>query len=273
MAVALIGHIACSMSLSGCAAALPVIAVVGVTGAVASVVAVVNMARDQYPDVDFDKPAPVETIYHSGMDETWNAVVDTLMEMKESTAMMDKSSGIIRTSKKNLNDVSWIGKGLGKATFLYEYNITVRPKSGGASVQLMVNFCEEKMFIASKEKNIPEGSNMMRHIFYRNLNQRIKAASVRLPDSPMQDIRHSPMSEGSQSHDQFSNQVGLENLKVHAVDIAKAQQLLNDKGYAAGKPDGKIGPKTRQAIAQFQKDMNIPVTGRLNAETMEKLGK
>ncbi len=121
------------------------------------------------------------------------------MEMKESTALMDKSSGIIRTNRKNLNDVSWIGKGLGKATFLYEYNITVREKGGRVSVGLMVPFWEEKMFIAAKEKNTPEGSNMMRHIFYRNLNKRIEPVAVGLPDSPLQDIRHAPMIKETQS--------------------------------------------------------------------------
>jgi hypothetical protein len=191
----------CCSFLNGCIAAVVPIIAVGVAGAAAGVVTLVNLARDQYPDIDFDKPSPVEMVYANSYNETWNGVVDTLMEMKESTAMMDKNSGVVRTNRKNLNDVSWIGKGLGKATFLYELNLTVREKNGRVSVEAMVPFWEEKMFIAQKEKNVPEGSNMMRHIFYRNLNKRVQPVAQRLADSPLQDIRYAPMTKETQTKD------------------------------------------------------------------------
>lgn len=183
---------------NGCMAALPLFAVVAVGGVAATVVTMVNLARDQYPDIDFEKPSPVETTYAERFNDVWNGTVDTLMEMKESVAMMDKNSGVIRTVKKNLNDVSWIGKGLGNATFMYEISMTVRQKGQKVSVELMVPFWEEKMFLASKEKNIPEGSNMMRHIFFRNLNKRLTPVAFRLPDSPMQDMRISPLGKEGQ---------------------------------------------------------------------------
>lgn len=180
---------------SGCvAAAVPLVAV-SAAGVAAGIVSVVNLARDQYPDINFDKPAPVATTYSNNYDAVWNSAIDTLMEMKESAATVDKTSGIIRTNKKGLNDVSWIGKGLGKSTFMYELNILVRHEKNGVAVTVTVPFWEEKMFISSKEKNIPEGSNMMRHIFYRNLNKRLHPAFVRMPDSPTQDIRFSPLNQ------------------------------------------------------------------------------
>jgi hypothetical protein len=194
--------------------------------------------------------------------------MDTLMEMKESVAMMDKNSGIIRTKTKNLNDVSWIGKGLGKASFLYEYNITVRPKAGGTSVQVMVTFCEEKMFIAAKEKNLPEGSNMMRHIFYRNLKQRIAPNSERFPESPMQDIRHSPLTRETQPGSSSYHNPQHTNIEM---GVAEAQRLLNERGYNAGIPDGKMGPQTRRAIMAFQKGTGLEQTGTLTPETVAKL--
>lgn len=41
--------------------ALPVFAALANAGATAGLITIVNSACDQYPDVDFDKPAPVET--------------------------------------------------------------------------------------------------------------------------------------------------------------------------------------------------------------------
>lgn len=178
--------------LSGCIAALaiPVAAGIGVMG-----YTFLNIARDQYPDIDFKTQAPVETVYAKSFNDVWNGVVDTLMEMKETNAMTDRNSGIIRTNKKNLNDVGWISKGLGKSTFLYEMNITVREKNRRVSVEVMIPFWEEK-FGETREKNIPEGSNMMRHIFYRNLNKRIIPVAERLPDGPMQDMGYAPAQPG-----------------------------------------------------------------------------
>ena len=55
-------------------------------------------------------------------------------------------------------------------------------------------------------------------------------------------------------------------------DIKVAQQTLLDKGYNPGQIDGKVGPQTRQAIGQYQKAENLPVTEHLDAETAGKLG-
>lgn len=189
----------CYLISNGCAGvAIPIMTAAGIVAIGASIVTIVNLARDQYPDIDFDKPAPTKTTYSCNRDTVWNAVVDTLMEMKEQTQVMDRNSGIIRTAKKNLNDVSWIGKGLGKTTFLYEFNITIRQNAGKTSVSVNVPFWEEKMFVASKEKNIPEGSNMMRHIFFRNLNKNIKPSSSIAPTSPTQDMRYAPLTKEPQ---------------------------------------------------------------------------
>jgi peptidoglycan hydrolase-like protein with peptidoglycan-binding domain len=55
-------------------------------------------------------------------------------------------------------------------------------------------------------------------------------------------------------------------------DIKKVQETLRDKGYEPGQIDGVLGPQTREAIRQYQKSENLPVTGRLDAETAGKLG-
>lgn len=49
------------------------------------------------------------------------------------------------------------------------------------------------------------------------------------------------------------------------------QELLTALGYNPGRIDGKVGPKTREALKMFQKDAGLPVTGVLDAETTQRL--
>jgi len=55
-------------------------------------------------------------------------------------------------------------------------------------------------------------------------------------------------------------------------DIRNVQKSLTDKGFDPGTIDGLMGPRTRAGIREYQKSENLPVTGRLDAETAGKLG-
>ena len=55
-------------------------------------------------------------------------------------------------------------------------------------------------------------------------------------------------------------------------DIKKVQETLRDKGFDPGPIDGHLGSQTREAIRQYQKSENLPVTGHLDGETAGKLG-
>ena len=55
-------------------------------------------------------------------------------------------------------------------------------------------------------------------------------------------------------------------------DINKVQKNLSDKGFYHGQIDGVLGPRTRQAIGEYQKSEKLPVTQQLDAETAGKLG-
>src|SRR5262249_39382024 len=54
--------------------------------------------------------------------------------------------------------------------------------------------------------------------------------------------------------------------------VRATQQALKDKGHDPGRVDGVMGPKTQAALKDFQKSEGIQETGRLDAETMSKLG-
>ncbi len=59
---------------------------------------------------------------------------------------------------------------------------------------------------------------------------------------------------------------------VAGEDVRAVQQALLDKGYNPGPIDGIMGGKTRAAIRDFQRDQNLPDTGRLDEETQRALG-
>lgn len=54
-------------------------------------------------------------------------------------------------------------------------------------------------------------------------------------------------------------------------DIQTVQQLLNDRGYDVGAPDGLMGPKTRNAIRAFQSAQGMPLTGEPDATLLAAL--
>jgi len=54
--------------------------------------------------------------------------------------------------------------------------------------------------------------------------------------------------------------------------VLRAQIALNARGYDAGPADGVLGNRTRNAIRLFQGDNQVPVTGRLDGDTLVKLG-
>jgi hypothetical protein len=60
---------------------------------------------------------------------------------------------------------------------------------------------------------------------------------------------------------------GLPDLRVRA-----AQVQLFYRGYRPGKIDGRFGNRTRDALLLFQADAKIPVSGKLDAASLSKLG-
>jgi Putative peptidoglycan binding domain len=49
------------------------------------------------------------------------------------------------------------------------------------------------------------------------------------------------------------------------------QDALARRGYYPGQVDGVIGPETRSAIREFQRDNGLPVTGRINSHLIQAL--
>jgi putative peptidoglycan binding protein len=54
--------------------------------------------------------------------------------------------------------------------------------------------------------------------------------------------------------------------------VKAAQQALKNRGFDPGDADGRFGPKTTAALREFQKQEGLTVSGRLDRETLAKLG-
>jgi hypothetical protein len=55
-------------------------------------------------------------------------------------------------------------------------------------------------------------------------------------------------------------------------DIYKIQKRLAELGYEPGPADGIMGRMTKKAIKKFQKDNDLPPTGKIDNDTKNKLG-
>lgn len=54
--------------------------------------------------------------------------------------------------------------------------------------------------------------------------------------------------------------------------IANVQQALQEQGYYRDAVDGLIGPNTRAALRNFQRDRQLPITAAIDGPTLQALG-
>lgn len=66
--------------------------------------------------------------------------------------------------------------------------------------------------------------------------------------------------------------VGKEpKVELSATEIMRIQEALRKEGFQPGE-EGKLDAKTQQALRDFQKKNDLPVTGQPDRETAQKLG-
>lgn len=65
--------------------------------------------------------------------------------------------------------------------------------------------------------------------------------------------------------------VSSSSVTVETMSKKNIQNALKNAGYYDGPVDGKIGPKSRTAIMDFQKDMGLKMDGIAGRQTKEKL--
>lgn len=55
-------------------------------------------------------------------------------------------------------------------------------------------------------------------------------------------------------------------------EVQQLQETLRDLGYFSGPADGRRGPRTREALRDFQMDQGLPVSGSLDPMTVTRIG-
>jgi hypothetical protein len=76
---------------------------------------------------------------------------------------------------------------------------------------------------------------------------------------------------GAYRDEQYYNQDSYADPYADST-VAGAQERLAQEGYYRGEIDGVLGPQTRRAIATYQRNHGLTVTGHLTTRTIEALG-
>jgi peptidoglycan hydrolase-like protein with peptidoglycan-binding domain len=66
--------------------------------------------------------------------------------------------------------------------------------------------------------------------------------------------------------------VSGQGMSASSSKVRRAQEALKSEGHDPGPIDGVMGPRTQQALRQYQREENLKETGRLDQDTMSKLG-
>lgn len=70
---------------------------------------------------------------------------------------------------------------------------------------------------------------------------------------------------------EFEHPWPIEDVPLSRAQRREVQALLNKQGYSVGEPDGAIGTKTREAIADFQKKHGLSPNGQAMMSVLEAL--
>jgi peptidoglycan hydrolase-like protein with peptidoglycan-binding domain len=80
-----------------------------------------------------------------------------------------------------------------------------------------------------------------------------------------------PSVSAAQAMGSMAGMAGMAGDEAKAF-VREVQNLLAKAGYFDAKDfDGRLGPRTREAIARFQKDNGLPPDGRMTPELYNRL--
>ena len=89
------------------------------------------------------------------------------------------------------------------------------------------------------------------------------------PDYYADDYYYDPAYYDSSSY--YGEDGGYADQSAESAVVAVQQRLARD-GYYRGQIDGVLGPETRAAIAEYQRNYGLRVTGAVTPETLQALG-
>ncbi len=78
--------------------------------------------------------------------------------------------------------------------------------------------------------------------------------------------------QSATTHSRQGQAAGMNEEHEPAAEIKQAQEKLKAQNMYKGQVDGVMGPETRQALMEFQKQNGLQQTGPLDDQTEQKLG-
>jgi hypothetical protein len=81
-----------------------------------------------------------------------------------------------------------------------------------------------------------------------------------------------PSNANQSAQSQPNNEQTISPNKLSRNHIRQVQRALDKNGFQVGRVDGRWGPKTSDAVKQFQQKKNIEANGQLDQQTLSGLG-
>lgn len=164
-----------ALCLNGCLGAPPVLirAAAITAGGAHMEAAVVNSAKAQHPNINFDKQFSECVAYDKDYNTVYQACIQGLFDLREQTDRTDKESGIIDTKKTAFGEEPGAtGYALGKKAFTQRKLIIVK-KISDKKTQVSVNakFSRKGSYTDEAEFEDPPSENVVRAIFFDKLDQ------------------------------------------------------------------------------------------------------
>jgi peptidoglycan hydrolase-like protein with peptidoglycan-binding domain len=78
--------------------------------------------------------------------------------------------------------------------------------------------------------------------------------------------------EQSQGQNQQASNQSIPSGQLGRRGVRQVQQALNKSGHRVGRPDGIMGPRTREALQSYQKSKGMQASGKINQQTLSDLG-
>lgn len=103
-----------------------------------------------------------------------------------------------------------------------------------------------------------------------DLTTPIEAQAPQTTDAMQQQIAGTPITQ-IPAAEGVPLEISSQAVTSEKPTVENIQQALKNAGLYIGKIDGKLGPKTKKAIEEFQKQNNLKADGKVGPKTWDKL--
>jgi S1-C subfamily serine protease len=122
-------------------------------------------------------------------------------------------------------------------------------------------------------RQLPPGAGVQATAPGCSVDLRMVLASGRVMDWPRANVCATREVFFTQSPPQRPGPSAPAPAGAEPASLAAAQRALAALGYSPGPADGAMGPRTREALAAFQRDQGLPVTGEPDRATLAALAR